>query len=173
MAHYLDMRFRELANSGEQYIRRSKMKDIKKGISVILLGCALLGTPIVAQAGFGMGPGNGTGPVMNIYDGTPVTISGIVTNLGTRGQGMSIDTGTEVVTIYGIGPVRYWEKLNVARPQIGESVEVQGYKVTFSDGSSKIIATTIKIDGSEIQLRAPDTGAPLWRGGFMGRGRNR
>ncbi len=149
------------------------MKDIKKGISIILLGCALLGTPVVSNAGFGMGPGNGTGPVMNIYDGTPVTVSGIVTSLGTQGQGMSIDTGTEVVTIYGIGPMRYWAMLDIARPQIGESVEVQGYQVTFSDGTSKIIATTINVNGSEIQLRDPDSGAPLWRSGFMGRGRNR
>ncbi len=137
------------------------------------MGCVLLGIPVVSNAGFGMGPGNGTGPVINIYDGTPVTVSGIVTSLGTQGQGMSIDTGTEVVTIYGIGPVRYWAMLDVARPQIGESVEVQGYKVTFSDGTSKIIATTININGSEIQLRDPDSGVPLWRNGFVGRGRNR
>ena len=149
------------------------MKGIKKTVSAILLGCVLLGTPIVSNAGFGMGPGNGTGPVISIYDGVPVTINGIVTSMGVRGQGMGIDTGTEVIIVYGIGPIRYWTMSDVDRPQIGEAVEVQGYEVTFSDGTSKIIATTINVNGSEIQLRDPDTGAPLWRNGFMGRGRNR
>lgn len=145
------------------------MKDIKKGISIILLVFALFGAPVISSAGNGLGPGDGTGQVINIYDGTPVNVSGIVTSLGTQGQGMSIDTGTEVVTVFGIGPVRYWDVLDVARPQIGESVEVQGYEVTFSDGTSKIIATTINVNGSEIQLRDSESGTPLWRNGLVGR----
>ena len=145
------------------------MKAIKKHISMVILACALLGTPAPSNAGFGMGPGDGTGPIVSIYDGTPMTVSGIVTSIGVLGHGMSIDTGTEVVTVYGIGPVRYWASLDVARPQVGESVEVQGYEVTFSDGTSKIIATTINVNGSEVQLRDPESGAPIWRKGFMGR----
>lgn len=144
------------------------MKTIKKLASTALLMCALMGTPGISMAGHGFGPGDGTGPVVSIYDGSPITISGVVTNVGTMGQGLSIDTGYGIVTVYGIGPVGYWNSIGIARPQVGETIHVNGYEVTFSDGTTKIIATSIEIDGNEIQLRDSTTGSPLWRGG-MGR----
>ena len=144
------------------------MNKIKKIVSTVLVIYTLMLTPVISMAGNGHGPGDGTGPIVSIYDGTPVVISGIVANVGTQGQGLSIDTESGIVTVYGIGPVRYWDSTGVARPQVGETIKVNGYEVTFSDGTRKIIATSIEINGNEIQLRDATTGAPLWRGG-MGR----
>ncbi len=124
----------------------------------------LLAAPM-AFAGHGNGAMDGTGPIMNITDGTAVDISGIVTAIGIPGAGMSIDTGSEIVTVYGIGPQKYWDAAGIARPEVGEEVTVSGYEVTLSDGTTKIIAVSITIDGQTIELRDADTGAPMWRGG--------
>ncbi|OCC15663.1 hypothetical protein DBT_1014 [Dissulfuribacter thermophilus] len=91
------------------------MKTIKKLASTALLMCALMGTPGISIAGHGLGPGNGTGPVVSIYDGSPITVSGVVTNVGTMGQGLSIDTGSGIITVYGIGPIRYWNSIGITR----------------------------------------------------------
>ncbi len=152
--------------------RKQEVLKMRKTVSALILMILLVGVPAISMAGHGNGPGDGTGPIVSIYDGTPVTISGVVTAIGTQGQGMSIDTGTEVVTVYGIGPVRYWDAAGVARPQVGETVTVNGYEVTFSDGTTKIIATSIDVNGSVIQLRDDTDGTPLWRGGMGNGGRN-
>jgi len=143
---------------------------MKKKLSALILMMLLMGIPAISMAGHGNGPGDGTGPIVSIYDGTPVTVSGIVTAIGTQGQGMSIDTGTEVVTVYGLGPAMYWDAAGIAKPQVGETVTVNGYEVTFSDGTTKIIATSIEINGAVIELRDATDGTPLWRGS-MGKGR--
>ncbi|MDQ7032758.1 MAG: hypothetical protein Q9M37_08630 [Desulfonauticus sp.] len=105
-----------------------------------------------------------------ILSGTPVTIEGVVESVPyPANQGLKIDTGEEVVTVYGIGPVWYWDKEEVAYPTVGEDVEVDGYEVNFSDGSTRIVATKITIGGQTIELR-DDDGRPLWRGGPANRG---
>lgn len=128
-----------------------------------------MGIGNAALAGNGNGAMDGTGPMVSIFDGIPVTISGVVTSVGTQGQGIAIDTGTEVVTVYGMGPVKFWDAASVARPEVGEAITVNGYEVTFSDGTSKIIATSVTVDGQSIELRNATDGTPLWRGS-MGNG---
>jgi len=46
-------------------------------------------------------------------------------------------------------------------------VSASGYTVNFS-GVERNIAMTITVNGTEVQLRDPDTGKPLWRGGRHG-----
>jgi len=108
-----------------------------------------------------------------ILSGTPVTIEGVVESVSYPANlGIQIDTGDEVVTVYGIGPIWYWNNLGVAYPTVGEEIRVEGYEVTFSDGTTRIVATKITVDGQEVSLRGED-GRPLWRGGPANRGNGR
>lgn len=84
-----------------------------------------------------------------ILDGAPFTFTGKVTDYIGNGGGMVL----EDVTIYGIGPLWFWEANNYDRPEIGEEVTVTGY--TYKDRN---IAFTV----GDFVLRNPLTGLPLW-----------
>ncbi len=146
------------------------MKGLKAMVLALCLAIgAFMGSGTV-WAGYGVGAGDGTGPIYSIYDGTPVTVSGIVAAVGTFGQGLQIDTGDGLVTVYGIGSYHYWDALGVPFPAVGETVTVEGYEVTLSDGTSRIVAVTITVSGTTIQLRDSESGLPLWRGGLGANG---
>jgi len=116
------------------------------------------------SAGIGLaGTGNGTGPIHDISAGTPFTYEGDV-SYPVPGQGLllALSDGTNV-TIYGIGPVRYWESLGVDRPAVGDTVKADGYAVDYN-GEVRNIAMSITVGTDTVQLRDPDTGVPLWRG---------
>ena len=124
----------------------------------------------LAGNGKGSGTGGGTGPIHEIVvDGNEFTVTGTVDGI-VAGGGVEISTGGMdengipiIVTIYGIGPVRYWDSLDpvVDRPLVGDSIEASGYVV-----DSRNIAMDITLDdGTVVQLRDPVTGEPLWRGG--------
>jgi hypothetical protein len=117
-----------------------------------------------STSGTGYGIHHAAGTALNIFDGEPVTVSGVVSAIAYYGQGLDIDTGEEVVTVYGMGPVWYWYQLGVDRPVVGDTITVDGYIVTFSDGSAQTIATNVLINGEDIALRDYDTGLPLWQG---------
>ncbi|MEA2060511.1 MAG: hypothetical protein U9P10_08415 [Thermodesulfobacteriota bacterium] len=117
-----------------------------------------------AFAGNGNGPGDGTGPLYTIMDGIPMEVSGVVADINTSGNGISIETGSEIVTVYGMGPVFFWDAAGIAKPAMGEAITVNGYEIALSDGTFKIIAMSVVLGGEEIVLRDPETGAPLWRG---------
>lgn len=132
------------------------------------------------SAGFGLagnGGGGGTGGggscggtgLSLVCAGAPTTITGTVSGESYLGSGLQIDTGDEIVVVYGIGPYWYWENSGLARPTIGEEVTVSGMEVTFSDGTIRIIAMSITVSGEELQLREECLdgvgGWPLWRGG--------
>lgn len=112
---------------------------------------------------FGTGPGDGTGPIAPVLEGEEFTVAGTISAFGGRGQGVEIDTGDEIVTVYGIGPIRFWENLGIDPPDVGDGVSVTVIAATFSDGSIKNIATGIDIGGQTIELRDAETGLPLWR----------
>lgn len=115
-------------------------------------------------AGNAKGAGDGTGPIHDILTGTEFTYTGTVVGI-VPGQGMVVDVGTdENVTLYGIGPIWYWEAQGLDRPSVGESIEATGYTVDFN-GELRDIIMTLTVDGSTIELRDAETGAPLWRGG--------
>jgi len=120
--------------------------------------------------GSGLGSGSGACIASDLLTAESVTYTGVVSEVCNYGQGIEIDTNDGendiMLTIYGIGPVRYWEEeLGEARPDVGEEITVTGKTVTFLDGTTKFIAFEITIDGEDtITLRDPDTGLPLWRG---------
>ncbi|MBC2714374.1 MAG: hypothetical protein HF978_03610 [Desulfobacteraceae bacterium] len=150
------------------------MRNIKSVVIVTFTALSLfIMTPAVFAGnskGHSQGPGDGTGPVHSIIDGVPVEITGIVTSIGTRGNGISVDTGVEIVTVYGLGPLFFWDAAGIAKPEIGEEIVVNGYEIAISDGSYRIIAGSVIIGGEELILRDPESGAPLWRGGAGGNG---
>ncbi|WP_022853082.1 hypothetical protein [Thermodesulfatator atlanticus] len=97
-------------------------------------------------------------------NGTPVTIRGRVVGVY-PGRGYIIDTGSENVVVSGFGPVWYWKRMGIPRPRVGDEVTIEGYEVTFKDGSTAIFAVKIILpNGSSIQLRDPNTCYPLWFG---------
>ncbi len=98
-----------------------------------------------------------------ISEGEPVVITGTVYEDSYAGSGLILDTNAEENTvIYGIGPQWYWDQVGVSKPAVGETVTVDALVLTYSDGTQKIIATTITIGEISIDLRDVD-GKPLWR----------
>lgn len=144
---------------------------MKKTRMTAMIGilCLLMAAPVFGAGGFGNraggnGLGDGTGPMALPLEGEPFTVTGVITELGGRGMGMQIDTGVDVVTVYGIGPIRFWENLGIAHPAVGETITANGLVVVFSDGTAKNIATNVVLtDGGVVELRDAETGAPLWR----------
>ena len=116
----------------------------------------------MSLAGNGGGAGDGSGPIHDIYAGTPFAYTGDVVEC--LGDGMLISTADGNVTIYGIGPVRYWDSLVVIRPVVGDTVTVTGFAVDYN-GDFRNIAVTVLIDGVTVSLRDAVTGAPMWRQG--------
>ena len=125
---------------------------------LLSVGFALAGN---GQGGNGGGAGNGTGPIHDIFSGASFTYAGEVIEI-VPGQGILLATEDGNVTIYGIGPVRYWESVGIDRPAVGEFLTVTGYAVDYND-EVRNIATTIEVGSDTVNLRDAD-GAPLWRG---------
>lgn len=151
------------------------MKKIAlSGITVIVL---LLAGGIAAYAGYGNGPGSGqcpsvgsgqclsgtcSGPVI-ACSGAVETITGAVAAYSSPGNGMVVDTGTTIESLYGIGPVWYWERNAMDRPEIGETITANVETVTIGDRTVKVIIS-VTIDGQTLPLRDTSTCVPLWRG---------
>ena len=109
------------------------------------------------------------GNYYHILDGTPFTyegevISSCVTGLGIRGDGLVIATTEGNIEVHGLGPVRYWEYLELSKPAVGDTVTVNGFTVDFNDTTVHVLMSIVLGDGTTVQLRDPETGAPLWRG---------
>ncbi len=150
------------------------MKNFKKMILVFLVVMVVMAGTLPVSAGQGMGQGqglaDGSGPMVSIYDGVPVTIVGVVAALPAIGDpGLKVDNGTEIITVYGIGPSMVWEALGYEPLTVDEAVTIAAYEVTFVDGSTKLIAVTVTVGEQTITLR-DDEGRPIWRGGLMGAG---
>ena len=111
----------------------------------------------------GGGNGGGTGPIHDILSGTPFTYTGDVVSI-VLGGGIVIAPTDGNITIYGIGPVRYWVSLDVDRPVVGDTIIVSGFEVDYN-GEFRNIAMEITVGDDTVQLRDPETGVPLWRGG--------
>ena len=74
---------------------------------------------------------------------------------------MIVDTGAGLETVYGIGPVWYWDSQVIDKPEIGDTVSIDARSVEFPL-VVKIIAVSITIEGQTIELRDPVSGYPLW-----------
>ncbi|WP_022852403.1 hypothetical protein [Thermodesulfatator atlanticus] len=135
------------------------MKEVRKLLGLWVLAAALL----IGSSAWAVNPNPPNVPY--ILSGTPVTITGVVKAVPwPASQGLQIDTGGEIVTVYGIGPRWYWLQNGVPYPTVGEDITVEGYEVTFPNGTTRIVATKITVSGQTIVLRGED-GRPLWRGG--------
>ncbi|MEA1921681.1 MAG: hypothetical protein U9N63_03415 [Pseudomonadota bacterium] len=96
------------------------------------------------------------------------TIEGVVTDAGISGSGLIVDNGTELITVYGMGPLGFWNSIEVLKPAFGDKVEIDTVEVTLSDGTSRLIAVSLTIivaDGEDITVDLRDEdGRPAWRG---------
>ena len=145
---------------------------MKKQILALLVAFILITSGISFAQNTSNGVADGTGPVCNLLEGTPVSISGTVAEIGSHlgsHDGIVIDTGTEMFTVYGLGSPRYWAANEIDKPVVGEPIVVDGYKVTLSDDTTRTVATEItfnsgEVDEETIVLRDPETGKPMWRG---------
>lgn len=136
---------------------------MKKLIALVAVFALVLTGMGMSYAGKGKGAGDGTGPIHDILSGTPFTVTGEVVTIG-MGDGMVIAVDDQNITIYGIGPYRYWNSQEVDRPLVGDSVTVSGYIVNYN-GVVRYIAMSVTTDEGTVQLRDPETGLPLWKGG--------
>ncbi len=89
---------------------------------------------------------------LNVLEGAPVTFGGAVVDIGPSGNGLVINTGTEEVVVFGLGPLWYWEKNGVDRPEVGEVVTVSAYAVSFSE-ATRYIAASITIGEGTVCLQ--------------------
>ena len=145
------------------------MRSIKHFFIAIAIMNFVLWGAFSAIAGHGKGAMDGTGPIASIFDGIPTTISGTISALPlTTDPGLKVDTGDAIVTLFGV-PVTALERMGFAPLTVGEDIVADCYEVTFSDGSTKLIAVSITAEGDTISLRDPESGRPVWRGA-MGQG---
>ncbi|MCP5108234.1 MAG: hypothetical protein GY950_32915 [bacterium] len=119
--------------------------------------------------------GNGDGyQGFSLLDGTPFSFSGTVIECGVNGSGLVVSTENGDLTVTGLGPVRYWNSLGVAKPVVGDTVSGNGYTVDYN-GVVRNVLADITVNGIMVDLR-DDDGKPLWRGvrrggwGHRGRG---
>ncbi|HAS54911.1 MAG TPA: hypothetical protein DCS42_12725 [Nitrospiraceae bacterium] len=134
----------------------------KLGVVVLTLSMLLIGLSTLFAGNSGaVQPVKGIGADV-ICAGTPFTVTGMVVAIGIPGEGVVIDTGATVVTIYGIGSLAYWDANNIVRPAVGEVVTITGYVVELTD-STLNIAASITVAGVTLDLRDALTCAPLWR----------
>ncbi len=138
---------------------------MKKRISLIALALVfgLFCTTLTWAGNGGKGVGAKDGSMLNLDLSDTITVAGTVVSSGDVGSGLTVDEGNGVITtVYGMGPLSFWEILKVAKPTVGEDVAIDALSVTFSDNSTRLIAVSLTIDDTFITLRTDD--GPAWRG---------
>lgn len=132
-------------------------------------------------AGGGNGPGWGGGqgrtgsqnaglyapppaPVRNVCDGRPFSFEGVVVHeIGPQeGQGLVMLVDGRTVTVYGIGPQRYWDGLALERPHVGQRLSVKGFMVDYN-GVQRNMASHLTMEGRTVNLRQPGNCRPAWQ----------
>jgi hypothetical protein len=132
----------------------------KLALNVLMIVAVVVFGANVGMAGHGKGQGDGTGPIHDIvshfkYSGTVVSLI--------RGEGLLLaTTKSGNVKVYGLGPYRYWDSLDIDRPVVGDSITVEGAVVSYN-GVERNIAYSITTSDGKIDLRDAD-GRPLWKG---------
>lgn len=149
---------------------------MKRTISAGIVSLFIIFAAATVFAGNGYGPGGGqgigtctgTGSAGQAIAGSTLVCSGVVqTVTGTVVSygmpGLVIDTGTSSEVFYGIGPVWYWDRNGIDRPEIGEEVTLETEAVTIGTTVRQVIVSVAVGDGT-IVLRDSSTCLPLWRG---------
>jgi len=148
------------------------MRNMKDIIIAIAIMNMVLWSAFSAFAGNGKGAMDGSGPIASIFEGVPVTISGTISALPlTTDPGLKVDTDGAIVTVYGV-PNTALQAMGYVPLTVGEDVTIECYEITFSDGSTKLIAVSITTGDQNISLRDAETGKPVWRGSGNGAGMN-
>ncbi len=151
------------------------MMKKRMGAVIAVLALVFL-SPMWALAGNGKGVMDGTGPAPkhDLLQGTPFIYTGTVMECN-DGQGLvlyvsnaEVEGGGFSVVISGIGPQRYWDLMEVSRPDVTDVITVEGYTITVGELAFNVAFKITFEDevgepGANIQLRDPDTGLPLWR----------
>ncbi len=114
------------------------------------------------------GAGGFNGICYDILNGTPFTYSGeiisnSVNNYGIQGNGMVLATTAGNISVLGLGPIYYWDNLNITHPVVGDTIIANGFTVDYNSNIVNILMSVVLEDGTTIQLRDTATGAPLWR----------
>lgn len=125
------------------------MKKSILTIALIMVFGLLCNTSLWA----GNGKGAGDGSMLTVDLSNPTIFAGDVVNAGIAGSGLSIDDGTEITTIYGMGPSGYWNSLGVLKPVFGDEVSVAAVLVTFSDEDRWIAVSRPDSSAKLIKLR--------------------
>ena len=104
-----------------------------------------------------------------LNDAEQVTIEGKVLSVptpysGQIGQGMTLDTSNGDITVYGLGPIWYWNNNNVTRPVVGDTVTATVYKLDINGKLYYVLKSITLADGKTLNLRDDSTNFPLWRG---------
>lgn len=102
-----------------------------------------------------------------------ITYSGEVISvpkLGTHTMnGFKLNVNNEEVVFYGLGPQKIWEQANVQRPDIGDNLTVEAFKITTdNDTVRNILISITDSDGNTLKLRDESTGLPVWAKGKIG-----
>lgn len=129
---------------------------------VLLLALTVFGAGIGWAAN---GAEDGSGPIHDIFSGTPFDYSGTVVGC-VKGEGLLLDADNvdEDILISGVGPQYFWEAIGVERPKKGDYIRVVGFTVEFEFDDEVMlvnIATEITIGDVVVSLRDED-GYPLW-----------
>lgn len=101
-----------------------------------------------------------------------ITIEGMVTGVSEDTCSVTVE---DTYTVYGLGPVSYWDRMEVDRLGVGDRVIIDAYYCTdLEDGEEpRYVAISVSIwtegdDGTWsyntiIQLRDDEDLLPLWR----------
>ena len=125
-------------------------------ISVKTIILAVVMSVVIAQVGWSA----------TLGEPYPVTGTVYMCEAGTSGIQIEIEgeEGVEIVSVYGMGPASYWDDL--AFPEVGETITILVCEITYSDGTSKLVAMSVDVNNDfeyDIELR-DENGVPLWRG---------
>lgn len=130
---------------------------------------------------------------INIYDliengsvsAEEVTISGTVTHYaGFNDDMVSLSQWMELdeeslgeITVYGLGPICYWDEMGAVRPDIDLKLTMNAIEVTYGNGDVKYVVLSVvtpayiivdglvieELDMLEVRSVAEETyGVPLW-----------
>lgn len=121
------------------------------------------GQGAAARGGAGAGA-HALTPVRNICQGAPFSCQGLVVHeIGPQeGQGLVLLVEGRTMTIYGIGPQRFWNEMGMDRPRLGQRLAVRGYAVDYN-GVERNMATHLLVDGQSVNLRRTEDCLPLWQ----------
>jgi hypothetical protein len=90
-------------------------------------------------------------------------ITGTVYECEPGTSGIQIEVGEDIISIFGMGPASYWEEQGVAFPEVGETITISVFEVTYLEADPKLVAQSVTIGDKTIVLRDVLTGVPLWR----------